>query len=311
MSASIFIPRAHDDFTRIRIREAMTKIFSTILNSNRELLSLHEATAILKPKSETYKGMKMVPINRIVGSEGRYRDFNRKFLPKHDNMRSRWERIDIAHYEHKILPPVHLYEIGGVYFIRDGNHRVSVAKTNKVEFIDAEVIALSSSLELNPNMTMEDIKRAVIELEKKLFYEKTHLDKLRSRHGIEFTAPGRYDEMLAHINGHKYYMNLEREEEIRFEEGIVSWYDHVYNPIVQVICVEKLLERFPGRTVSDLYVWIVKHWDLLKQKYGQTYSLVHAVRDYSERYRNRGWWAFIKALFTRVTGKRKGSAPCG
>jgi hypothetical protein len=134
---------AKEDFNRARLRAIFGRALALLRNEKDQLLSLQEVKALLRPESESYRGLRTVPIERIVGSEGRYLDFNRIFLPKREHLRGRWTRVDLAHYQQVHLPPVTLYEIGGVYFVRDGNHRVSVARTQGAEFIDAEVISLS------------------------------------------------------------------------------------------------------------------------------------------------------------------------
>jgi hypothetical protein len=296
--------RAKDDFFRARSREMVTKILSILTNDEDDLLPLDEARKILKPKAEVYRGLTTVPISKVVGSEGRYRDFNKNFLPRHSHLRARWESIDIAHHRDVILPPVRLYELGGVYFVRDGNHRISVAALQGVEFIDAEVTKIDSNIELKPGATKTDLKRAVLDLERKHFYKKTGLLNVRPQCGVDFTETGRYDDLLQHIDVHKYYLNLHRKEEISYQEGVLSWYENVYSPIVAIIRQERLLPRFPGRTEADLYVWIVRHWDELKGKYGQDYSLREAAKDYSEKHgKNVGqiFRDFIGRIFGRLS----------
>jgi hypothetical protein len=279
-----FDARAKEDFNRARLRESVVRLLSLLTNEKDSLLSLSEVKALLRPSSEVYRGMRTVPIAKIVGSEGRYLDFNRYFLPRHSHLRGRWESVDRAHYHQIVLPAVTLYEIGGVYFVRDGNHRVSVGRMQKVEFIDAEVIRLESRIPMSPEMTVEDLRRAVIDLEQKAFLDETGFGRLYPQAELRFTATGRYDELVRHINGHKYYMNLSRSDEIAFQDALRSWYENVYRPITRVIEEEHLLDAFPGRTVADLYVWIVRHWDELKGKYGQAYPLRKAAVDYRERF---------------------------
>jgi hypothetical protein len=101
---------------------------------------------------------------------------------------------------------------------------------------------------------------------------------------IDFTEPGRYEELLRHIQGHKYFLNQDREEEIPFLEAAQSWYRNLYRPIIRIIREENILSRFPGRTHSDLYMWIIKHWDELKKKYGNDFSLKIAALDFSQKY---------------------------
>jgi hypothetical protein len=306
MSSNHYAARAAEDFNKARNRELFGRILSLLKNETDNLLSLQEVKALLRPSSETYRGLRVVPIEKIVGSEGRYRDFNRYFLPRHNRLKGRWVRVDTAHHQDVVLPPVTLYEIGGVYFVRDGNHRVSVGKLQGVEFIDAEVISLGSQVSLKPGMTREQLREAVIDLEREEFFKQTRLNELRPGVRLDFTATGRYDELIRHINGHKYFLNLSENEEITFQEALLSWYDTVYKPIVDLIEEERLLKAFPGRTASDLYVWIVRRWDELKKRYGQTFPLKQAARDYTERYGQpaRGVLAavsrFLNNLLTRA-----------
>ncbi len=93
----------------------------------------------------------------------------------------RWISVDVAHYQDVALPPIKVFEIGGVYFVRDGNHRVSVAKAKGAAFIDAEVISLSSEIPITPDMSRDELKRAVIDFEKARFFEVTRLDTLQAR----------------------------------------------------------------------------------------------------------------------------------
>ncbi|MBN1411174.1 MAG: transcriptional regulator [Spirochaetales bacterium] len=293
---------AQVDFDRARLKEIFGKISFLISDDTNEPLSLEDIKSILKPKSSTYKGVKPVKVSKIVGSEGRYKDFNRMFLPKHTHLRDRWESVDKAHHTAAILPPVNLYEIGGLYFVRDGNHRVSVAKLQKVEFIDAEVTALDSELKLNPEMTRNDIKQAVIEFEKQQFYEETELLKFRPESQFDFTAIGRYDEIIRHILGHKYYINQNYKYELSFETAMLSWYDNVFIPIINIIEKEEILSRFPGRTAADLYVWIVKWWHELKGRYGDDYPIEQVVLDYSEKY-GKGGLRIIGEFFKKLLVK--------
>ncbi|MFP4331526.1 MAG: transcriptional regulator, partial [Spirochaetaceae bacterium] len=169
---------AREDFNRARMHEVFSGIFHILNRDKRRLLSLDEVKEVVRPRGETYRGMQTVPISRIVGSEGRYRDFNKGFLPKHERLRGRWTSIDRAHLQDVILPAIKLYEIGGVYFVRDGNHRVSVAKAQGVMAIDAEVTSLDSEIELPEDITQDKLRKAVIEHERKLFHKRTGFERL-------------------------------------------------------------------------------------------------------------------------------------
>jgi hypothetical protein len=295
--------QAMDDFNHAKNRAFFSRI-QHFMNTDRDkLLSFHDVKEILKPKNQVYRGMQTVPISLIVGSEGRYRDFNKAFLPRRNHLRARWMRVDVARLENIDLPAIQLYEIGGVYFVRDGNHRVSVARSQGVEQIDAEVISLSSEINITPQMTADELRAAVVEYEKKIFYEKTHFGELTGFYDFDFTMPGRYDAIYNHILVHKYYINEGKEEEIPFSEALVSWYNNVYQPIARIIKEQWLVLNFPGQSTGDLYVWIVKHWDFLKKKYG-VYSLPDAARDFSIKYgRNQNGFFRLLAVLAGYIGK--------
>lgn len=300
--ADFYTSRADDDFNKAITREFFQRIQHIITRDKGNLLSLAEIKSILRPRGETYRGMQVVPIKMIVGSEGRYRDFNQHFLPRHEHMRSRWVRVDMAHYKDVILPPIQLYEIGGVYFVRDGNHRVSVARLKHQEAIDAEVISLNTELRLKPGMSKFALLKEVLSYEKALFYERTHFLEITGNPNLDFTEPGRYDELINHVLVHKYYINQTKKEEIPFDEALKSWYETVFSPIIKTIEDEKLDTRFYRRSEADLYVWIVKHWDILKHKYGTQYPLQDAVRDFSEKYGKDFWTRLkdeLKSLFKK------------
>ena len=304
MELDYIYQQATEDFSRARGKAILTQI-QNFLNTDRDkLLSFHDVKDILKPKNVVYKGSQTVPIKLIAGSEGRYRDFNKYFLPKKDHLRHRWSRVDAAHLSDVILPSISLYEIGGVYFVRDGNHRVSVAKMQNVEYIDAEVVSLSTEINIKPSMTIEELTNALIDYEKKIFYSETYFGDLTDYWEMNFSSPGRYDVIYNHILVHKYYMNEDIDEEIPFNDALVSWYNNIYNPVISIIKEQWLLANFPGRTEADLYVWIIKHWDFLKKKY-DTYSLAKAANDFTKKYgQGKGrFWRFLALLAGRIFKK--------
>jgi hypothetical protein len=283
--------QASGDFSRARTKEVFSRIMHFVNPDRNKLLSFNDVREILKPSGESYRGIEAVPIKLIVGSEGRYRDFNKYFLPRSEHLRSRWQHVDEARLTDINLPPIQLYEIGGVYFVRDGNHRVSVAKSMGIEAVDAEVTSLTTEVkpDMNTRMTMDELRSSLLKCEKQVFYEKTGFGTLTKCDTLDFSMPGRYDVIYNHILVHKYYLNEHSEGEIAFEDAMVSWFNNVYMPIIDIIDQEHLLGAFAGRTKSDLYVWIVKHWDLLKKKYGIHYSLKEAASDFTGRYGKGGF----------------------
>ena len=135
------------DFTRARHKAFLHRLKAHFLRGDRSstyLLSFEEARKALSVLNKIRLGRRVVPVERIVGSVGRYGEFDRTFLPAKARVGSKWKRIDRAFHRGVELPPVVLYKIEDSYFVEDGNHRVSVASYQGVEWIDAEVTELHS-----------------------------------------------------------------------------------------------------------------------------------------------------------------------
>jgi hypothetical protein len=133
------------DFTRARHKAFLHSLKARVLRGDRSstyLLSFEEARKALGALNKIRIGRRVVPVEKIVGSVGRYDEFDRAFLPAKARVGSKWKRIDRAFHRGEELPPVVLYKMGDAYFVEDGNHRVSVAHYQGVEWIDAEVTEL-------------------------------------------------------------------------------------------------------------------------------------------------------------------------
>ena len=308
MQSDAFRFQAQEDFSKARNKAWINEMQHVMHPDKKRLLSLNDVKKILKPKNEVYVGLKTVPIKKIVGSEGRYNDFDNRFLPRSNELKQRWMNVDQAHLSDIVLPPIQLYELGGLYFVRDGNHRVSVGKAQGVEFIDAEVISLQSEVQLPPDVRLDTLLAAVIRYEKRVFYNETSFGDLTDYWDLDFTATGRYDVIYNHILVHKYYINEQQNTEIGFNDALLSWFKTVYLPVIAVIEKYKLLADFKNRTKSDIYVWIVKHWDRLKQKNGNDFSLDEAARDFVElekmsRGQHSSALSKLKAKFLKIFKK--------
>jgi len=130
---------AQDDFEKAYLRSLWRKMVARLTGRSNELLPFDEVRHALPYRGQRDIGLQTVPLERIVGSVGRYRDFDRAFLPTQRQTTDRWVNISKARYRDVSLPPVDLYKIGDVYFVKDGNHRISVARDRDQIDIDAYV----------------------------------------------------------------------------------------------------------------------------------------------------------------------------
>lgn len=259
--------RVRSDFSRARFKAFLNRVRSLVSGQPTTLLSYHDVKEQLHIGGPIYRGVQTVRVDQIVGSLNRYHQFDRAFLPVQSDTAQRWQNIDRAFYDEVSLPPVVLYKVGQVYFVVDGHHRVSVAREQGAEFIDAEVRECRTRVNITPDLKPEDLK---ILGEKVRFLERTRLDELRPKAKIRLTIPDGFDRMLEHIAVHRYFMGLDLKRDVSEEEAITHWFDTVYLPIVKEIRRSKILEDFPGKTEGDLYLWVLDHQHYLAEVEGQS-----------------------------------------
>lgn len=258
--------RARERYLRSLFRAQLTDLLGMMSGENTDLMRYDEVAKHLKARQQVEQGIQMVPIEKIVGSVGRYRDFTRTFLPRAGVSQHRWARIDSVMNSLEGLPPIELFQIGDVYFVRDGNHRVSVARANGLSEIEAYVTEVKTPIPL----TVDDFDRDqwLIKADHAEFLAQTRLDQLRPDHALRLTEPGRYEILRQHIEVHRYLRNQESHSDaLSWEDAVVSWYDSVYMPVVAAIRAYDLLYQFPQRTEADLYLWIAHHREELAHQY--------------------------------------------
>lgn len=286
-----------DDFNRARRKAFLGQVLALLTRTPNDLLSFDDVRARLNVRGQHYLGLRTVPLEHIVGSEGRYADFDRQFAPRSEATRQRWLAVDRAHREARGLPPVELYKLGDVFFVKDGHHRISVARLQGQREIEALVTELVVDVPLAPDLSMRDL---LLKEEYSDFLEWTGLADRRPDQRIEFSEPGGYLDLIAHMNAHRYFMGQEAGREIARDEAVVSWYDRVYLPVVQVMRETRALEAFPERTEADLYRWIMHHrWLLRERNGGADPGPLVATEDYVRLFGQRGLIAFAERLLRR------------
>jgi nucleotide-binding universal stress UspA family protein len=247
------------DFKRARERAALQEILARLTGKSTELLSYEDVRHKLRARGVASRGLRDIPLDAIVGSVGRYHDFTRNFLPKQDSDQDRWARVHLATHDLAGLPPIELYQIGEAYFVHDGHHRVSVARQLGAKEIQAYVTEIRSRVPLTADTRPEEL---ILKAEYVNFLEHTRLAELRPEadYGVNLTVTcvGRYEQIIQHIDVHRYYMGIEQQREIPYEEAVTSWFDLVYLPIVESMRELGILREFPDRTEADLYLWISK-----------------------------------------------------
>lgn len=257
---------AKADFSRARWKAFVRSVLASLRGEKNTLLSYDEVKEKLRIGGPIYRGLRTVPLSQIVGSLNRYHEFDAAFLPKNDENAGRWQSVDRAFYQEISLPPIVLYKVGEVYFVVDGHHRVSVAREQNAEFIDAEVRECSTKVKITSGLKSEDLE---ILQEKVKFIEATGLDQLLPGVDIYLNIPDGFSRMLEHIAVHRYFMGLDEKRDISEREAVLHWYETVYRPITKVIRESGILENFPGKSEGDLYLWVLDHQEYLNEEEGR------------------------------------------
>jgi nucleotide-binding universal stress UspA family protein len=281
MTEQLSYARAISDFREARRKAAIREIMGRITGKSTELLSYEEVRQKLRALESGKVELRQIPLDAIVGSVGRYTDFTRDFLPRHDSDEVRWAQVMAVTTGQMGTPPIEVYKIGEVYFVLDGNHRVSVARQLGATTIEAYVTEVRTKVELTPETRPDEL---IIKAEQTNFLEQTKLDRLRPNSDFTSTNPGQYPILLEHIEVHRYFMGIDEKRHITYQEAVVHWHDEVYCPIIQIIRDRGILRHFPGRTETDLYLWISKHRAELEEALEWHVDTKAAVADLQSRF---------------------------
>ena len=275
--------QAKNEVERARLLADVHDFLSVLRGMNNELTPF-DWVRHLAPEGEFQLGVQAIPVDHIIGSVDRYREFDRYYLPKEKYLDERWVGVRTAQLEGKELPPIQVYKVGELYFVKDGNHRVSVARRQGQAYINANIIELNVTVPPEEGDTLKDM---IIKGEYAQFLRATNLDRVSPHHKeILFTKPGRYAKLTEHIKARRYYLDLKpgRERPVTWEEAVESWYRRLYSRIVENIEAHDVMHRFPGRTEADLYLWIMDHRYFLSEKYGHDVGSEMATLDFSKRF---------------------------
>ena len=257
--------QAVEDFYRARRRATLNRFLTQMSGARHALVPYDEVRKRLQAIESAEKRLEDVPVDAIVGSVGRYNDFTSEFLPRHNADRERWVGVKLAMTGLEGVPPIEVYRVGDAYFVRDGNHRVSVARQLGARYIQAYVTPVRTRVAYSPE---DDPETLILKSEYVTFLDKTRLDELRPDADLSVTEPGAYERLLEHISVHRYYMGIDQDREVGWEEAVEHWYDHVYAPVLESIRTSGILRGFPGRTEADLYLWLADHRARVQEELG-------------------------------------------
>jgi hypothetical protein len=257
---------ASDDFARQRRRQALASLASRLRREPDDvnlILPFDDVVRVLGRVGERYLGLQVVSTESIVGSVDRTREFDRRFRPTSTRGRQRWERLATAQRRGEAMPPVDLYRIGELHFVRDGHHRVSIANARGLSTIDAYVTEIltrvrSRGISRRGDLLVKDYER--------VFRLRVPLPEAQAA-TIVVRDPWSYAEISETVEAWGFRMLQDRGELAGRDEVARRWYDEEYRPVVaklheaDLVGADTEAEAYL-RVTSDRYRLIRTHrWD--------------------------------------------------
>jgi nucleotide-binding universal stress UspA family protein len=258
--------RAVHDFQSAQQKAAIQDILARITGRPNHPLSYEEVAEKLKLKARAERGVKTIPLDAIIGSVGRYAEYTRDFLPLRPDDQERWARVKTVFMESNAnLDPIEVYKVGEVYFVADGNHRVSIARQEGLISIEAHVIELKTDIPLTPDIQPDDL---IIKAEYAEFLVATRIMDLRPNVDLNMTGCSQYEKLMEQVRVCQYILQESQKVDASISDAACYWYDTMYIPLTEAIRDRGLLHWFPKQTITDLYLWISENRSALERDLG-------------------------------------------
>jgi hypothetical protein len=247
---------AQDDFQRARRRQLMSQLARRVSRDPGDvdvILPFDEVVVALGRVEERYIGLQTIELDTVLGTVGRERGgFDRQFRPTTARVRARWERIANAARRGEALPPISVYRIGDVHFVRDGHHRVSVARALGRETIDAYVVEVVTRVGAERSLRVSDLP---LKSHERLFHERVPLPT-RARERISLSDPWDFGALAEGVEAWAFRAMQDRAEFVDRRTAARLWFDEEYVPVVEML---RDAEMIGEATETEAYMRVVGH----------------------------------------------------
>jgi hypothetical protein len=241
---------AQDDFMRARRRRALAHLRARAVRRPGDLdliLPFAEVVKALGRLGERDLGVQVIAVDSIVGTVDRATGFDRSFRPTSARMRTRWERIASAMRRGESLPPIDVYRIGDAHFVRDGHHRVSVARALRIEQIEAHVVEVLTRVGADRELTVADLPRKSHE---RVFRERVPQPRAQARR-IKPSDPRGFGMLAEAVEAWAFRAGQERGELLDREQAAREWFETDYKPLVESL---REANQIGSGTETDAYL---------------------------------------------------------
>ena len=242
---------SQEDFARARRRRLLSLLSATLRREADDvevMLPFDEVVAALGRRAERDRGLQSIPLQNIVGTVDRGKEFDRNFRPTSPRVRPRFERIAKAQRRGEVMPPIDVYQVGELYFVRDGHHRVAVAREHQRDLIDAHVVQVVTEIGLDPSLRMGDLP---VKGHERLFYERVPLSG-EARATIRLTDPWQFGGLAEAVEAWGFRDMQGSGRLLNRAQVAQRWYAEEYVPVVDMLKEAGLMH--PGESETDAYL---------------------------------------------------------
>ncbi|GAC1490887.1 MAG: ParB N-terminal domain-containing protein [Solirubrobacteraceae bacterium] len=265
---------AQDDFLRARRRQSLSRLAQRLRRAPDDvnlILPFEEVVAALGQTGERPIGLQTIPLDSIVGTVDRTSEFDRKFRPTSARVRSRWERVDNAQRRGTPMPPISVYRIGDLHFVRDGHHRVSVARARGLGDIEAQVVEVTTRLKPTGELTLADLP---LKSHERVFLERVPLSEEQAER-VRLSETSHYDTLAEGVEAWGFRRAQERGCFMDRAEVAAAWFTDEYEPVVTMLREAEMLGSGPE---AEAYLRVARERYRLLRTHGWSDEIIARLR---------------------------------
>jgi hypothetical protein len=265
---------AQGDFSRARRRRALARLSARLRRAEDvdHILPFEEVARALGRVGERRLGEQLIPLDSIIGTVDRSREFDRDFRPTSPRVRERWQRINLAQRKGEAMPPIDVYRIGELHFVKDGHHRVSVAHALGHKDISAYVTEVLTQLGADREIRLKDLP---LKSHQRLFFERVPLAP-EERERIHLSDEWRYAALAEAVEAWGFRTSQARGEELSRRDVAEAWFRDEYEPVVEMLREAQLVPK--GVSDTEAYMKVAQLRYLLLRTHEWTDEVIDAVR---------------------------------
>ena len=241
---------AQDDIQRARRAQVLSRLARQLSRERGDIdviLPFDEVVEALGRIDERYVGLATIELDSILGTVDRGNSFDRRFRPTTTRVRARWERIANAVRRGEPMPPISVYRIAEVHFVRDGHHRVSVARALGRRYIEAYVVEVVTRVGAERTLRVGDLP---LKSHERVFHERVPLPA-RARGRIRLSDAWQYVALAEGVEAWAFRAVQDRAEFLDRPTGARLWFDEEYAPVVEML---READMIGSGTEADAYM---------------------------------------------------------